>query len=109
VEPSRTEDQAQGSLLISHVLEHTKKNDSFRIGISGSPGAGKSTFIEAFGSFLSEQHQRRVAVLAVDPSSSRSVCDFIVLLLFVGQCSRFVVVLMKEMVVVDDDVFFFVL
>ena len=42
--------------------------DSVRIGISGSPGVGKSTFIEAFGLHLVEQG-RRVAVLAVDPSS----------------------------------------
>jgi len=42
-----------------------------RIGISGAPGAGKSTFIEAFGSFLTG-HGKRVAVLAVDPTSQRS-------------------------------------
>ena len=41
---------------------------SFRIGISGAPGVGKSTFIEAFGSYLLEQG-RRVAVLTIDPSS----------------------------------------
>ena len=44
---------------------------SVRLGITGSPGVGKSTFIEAFGSYLTSQ-ERRVAVLAVDPSSSRS-------------------------------------
>lgn len=42
--------------------------NSFRIGITGSPGAGKSTFIEAFGKHLVEQG-RKLAVLAVDPSS----------------------------------------
>lgn len=38
-------------------------------GLSGPPGAGKSTFIEAFGKFLTERNHK-VAVLAVDPSSS---------------------------------------
>ena len=38
-------------------------------GLSGPPGAGKSTFIEAFGKFLTD-HGKKVAVLAVDPSSS---------------------------------------
>lgn len=45
--------------------------DSIRIGISGAPGAGKSTFIEAFGNHVIEQGSR-VAVLAVDPSSAIS-------------------------------------
>jgi LAO/AO transport system kinase len=42
-----------------------------RVGISGVPGVGKSTFIDVFGSYLVE-HQKRVAVLAIDPSSSLS-------------------------------------
>lgn len=45
------------------------KNKSVRIGITGVPGAGKSTFIEAFGSYLTSLG-KKVAVLAVDPSSS---------------------------------------
>ncbi|KJZ29540.1 arginine transporter, partial [Paracoccus sp. S4493] len=44
---------------------------ALRIGLSGTPGVGKSTFIEAFGTMLTEQGLR-VAVLAVDPSSTRS-------------------------------------
>jgi LAO/AO transport system kinase len=44
---------------------------SIRIGISGVPGVGKSTFIESFGKSLTEQ-KHKVAVLAIDPSSSRS-------------------------------------
>jgi len=44
---------------------------SIRIGISGVPGVGKSTFIEAFGKNLSQQNHK-IAVLAIDPSSSRS-------------------------------------
>lgn len=53
--------------VIKQLLPHTGK--SIRIGITGSPGAGKSTFIESFGSYLCEQGHK-VAVLAVDPSST---------------------------------------
>lgn len=49
----------------------TSGKQALRIGLSGTPGVGKSTFIEAFGMMLAEQG-RKVAVLAVDPSSSRS-------------------------------------
>jgi LAO/AO transport system kinase len=57
-------DQAQD--ILEQVLPHTGK--SIRIGITGVPGVGKSTFIEALGLYLIEQG-KRVAVLAVDPSS----------------------------------------
>lgn len=53
--------------LLQSILPHTGK--SLRIGISGVPGAGKSTFIEAFGTYLCSLGHK-VAVLAVDPSSS---------------------------------------
>jgi LAO/AO transport system kinase len=53
--------------VINQLLPHVGK--SIRIGITGVPGAGKSTFIEAFGKYLCEKGHR-VAVLAVDPSSS---------------------------------------
>lgn len=53
--------------VINKILPNTGK--SIRIGITGVPGAGKSTFIETFGTYLCEQGHR-VAVLAVDPSSS---------------------------------------
>ncbi len=43
-----------------------------RIGISGVPGAGKSTLIEVLGSVLIETHRKKVAVLAIDPSSQQS-------------------------------------
>jgi LAO/AO transport system kinase len=52
--------------LLEQVLPHS--GNSIRIGITGVPGVGKSTFIEAFGLYLIEQG-KRVAVLAVDPSS----------------------------------------
>lgn len=57
-------EQAQN--LLEKLLPHTGK--SIRIGITGIPGVGKSTFIEAFGLYLIKQGHR-VAVLAVDPSS----------------------------------------
>ena len=61
------EKKAQEVLL--ELLPHTGK--SRRIGITGAPGVGKSTFIEAFGCYLVKQG-RSVAVLAIDPSSKRS-------------------------------------
>ena len=61
-------------LLAEQVMEaclpHSGK--SIRIGITGVPGVGKSTFIEAFGNYLIDAHGKRPAVLAVDPSSQRS-------------------------------------
>nr|WP_257985001.1 methylmalonyl Co-A mutase-associated GTPase MeaB [Bacillus sp. T33-2] len=59
----------QAQQLLQMVLPQT--GNAVRIGITGVPGAGKSTFIEAFGSYLCEQG-RRVAVLAVDPTSTLS-------------------------------------
>ena len=52
-------------------LQRQTRGDSVRVGITGPPGVGKSTFIEAFGCHLC-QEGRRVAVLAIDPSSSLS-------------------------------------
>lgn len=46
--------------------------NSVRIGITGVPGVGKSTFIEAFGSYLTQDQAKRLAVLAIDPSSQRT-------------------------------------
>lgn len=60
-------------LLGQDVLEHClpKSGNSIRIGITGVPGVGKSTFIEAFGKFLADSGMK-VAVLAIDPSSQRT-------------------------------------
>jgi LAO/AO transport system kinase len=69
VESTRADHRADAEALLAQVLPHT--GDSVRIGISGAPGAGKSTFIEALGLHLVDRG-RRVAVLAVDPSSTRS-------------------------------------
>ncbi|MCX7176277.1 MAG: methylmalonyl Co-A mutase-associated GTPase MeaB [Proteobacteria bacterium] len=69
IESTRHDHQARAQALLAAVLPHS--GNSIRIGISGVPGVGKSTFIEALGMHLVEQG-RRVAVLAVDPSSSIS-------------------------------------
>ncbi|MFL8937991.1 methylmalonyl Co-A mutase-associated GTPase MeaB [Rossellomorea oryzaecorticis] len=58
-----------GQELLGELMPHT--GNSLRIGITGVPGAGKSTFIEAFGEMLCNQGHS-VAVLAIDPSSSLS-------------------------------------
>ncbi|MEK4137713.1 methylmalonyl Co-A mutase-associated GTPase MeaB [Kurthia sp. FSL E2-0154] len=67
LESANIDDKAEGQALLKELLPHTGK--SIRIGITGVPGAGKSTFIETFGKMLIEQGHR-VAVLAIDPSSS---------------------------------------
>ncbi len=69
IESSRADHQAQAQALLQELLPHAGK--AVRVGISGVPGVGKSTFIEALGLLLVEQG-KRVAVLAVDPSSQRS-------------------------------------
>ncbi|HUH38057.1 MAG TPA: methylmalonyl Co-A mutase-associated GTPase MeaB [Spongiibacteraceae bacterium] len=66
VESTRDTHRQQAQEVLEHLLPYT--GNSIRIGISGIPGVGKSTFIEAFGLHLLEQG-KRVAVLAVDPSS----------------------------------------
>lgn len=67
VESNAAADSALSQEILRQILPHTGK--STRIGITGVPGVGKSTFIEAFGSYLCKQGHK-VAVLAVDPSSS---------------------------------------
>jgi LAO/AO transport system kinase len=69
VESTRPDHQARAVALLEALLPHTGK--SIRLGITGSPGAGKSTLIEALGLYLIARGHR-VAVLAVDPSSSQS-------------------------------------
>lgn len=69
VESHRAQDEAAAARLVDLALPHAGK--ALRIGLSGAPGVGKSTFIEAFGTWLTDQG-KRVAVLAVDPSSRRS-------------------------------------
>jgi LAO/AO transport system kinase len=69
IESMRPEHQIQAGELLSLLLPHSGK--AIRLGITGPPGAGKSTFIEAFGLHLVAAG-KRVAVLAIDPSSVRS-------------------------------------
>ncbi|MCH7345506.1 methylmalonyl Co-A mutase-associated GTPase MeaB [Pelomonas sp. CA6] len=69
LESTRADHRAQADALLTELLPHTGR--SLRLGISGVPGVGKSTFIEALGLFLIARGHR-VAVLAVDPSSSVS-------------------------------------
>lgn len=69
VESQKDEDRIQGQKLIDLCLPHTGK--SIRVGVTGVPGVGKSTFIEAFGQHvIAAGHQ--LAVLAIDPSSEKS-------------------------------------
>lgn len=70
VESSREDHRAQAAALVEEIRRKAP-HQAVRIGLSGTPGVGKSTFIESFGTFLTEKGLR-VAVLAVDPSSARS-------------------------------------
>lgn len=67
VESKKPEHREQAENLLKQILPFT--GNSIRVGITGVPGAGKSTFIESFGK-LAIQHGKKVAVLAIDPSSS---------------------------------------
>lgn len=68
VESTLNEHQKEAEQLLTKLMPYT--GGALKIGISGIPGVGKSTFIEAFGNFLlKENSSRKLAVLAVDPSS----------------------------------------
>ena len=69
LESTRADHRAQADELLTVLLAHTGK--AFRLGISGVPGVGKSTFIEVLGLYLIDQGHR-VAVLTIDPSSTVS-------------------------------------
>jgi LAO/AO transport system kinase len=69
IESKRTDHRQTAQLLVQELLPQTGK--AVRLGITGAPGAGKSTTIDALGTYLTEQGHK-VAVLAVDPSSSRT-------------------------------------
>ena len=66
LESTRDADYAEGQAILEEMIEDA--GDAIRVGVTGPPGVGKSTFIEALGLHLVEQG-KRVAVLAVDPSS----------------------------------------
>ncbi|MGW2490315.1 methylmalonyl Co-A mutase-associated GTPase MeaB [Streptomyces sp. NPDC001606] len=69
VESTRPQHRALAQELLTELLPHSGR--ARRIGVSGVPGVGKSTFIDAFGTMLTSLGHR-VAVLAVDPSSTRT-------------------------------------
>ncbi|WP_042381196.1 methylmalonyl Co-A mutase-associated GTPase MeaB [Streptacidiphilus melanogenes] len=69
VESTRADHRVLAQRLLTELLPHTGR--ARRIGISGVPGVGKSTFIDAFGTMLTGMGHK-VAVLAVDPSSTRT-------------------------------------
>ncbi|RHZ84878.1 hypothetical protein Glove_74g110 [Diversispora epigaea] len=85
VESTRKDHKEKAQQLLSMILTNTQnisnnnnyhhhhhhKPTTYRIGLSGPPGVGKSTFIERFGMYILSQNHR-VSVLAVDPSSSRT-------------------------------------
>ena len=69
IESTRDDHRSRADAVLTEALSHA--DTAIRVGISGAPGVGKSTFIEALGIHLVEAGHR-VAVLAVDPSSRRS-------------------------------------
>lgn len=69
VESSRERDRRASEQLLHQLIAHP--GQSVRIGITGSPGVGKSTFIDVFGRFLTAMG-KKVAVLAIDPSSQKT-------------------------------------
>lgn len=68
-ESNRSQDRAKAEKLVETILPETGK--SIRIGITGAPGVGKSTFIEVFGKYITSLGLR-IAVLTIDPSSQKS-------------------------------------
>ena len=70
LESSKNEHHSLAREIIEKCLPYSGK--SVRIGITGVPGSGKSTSIDSFGIHLIQQRNRRLAVLAIDPSSERS-------------------------------------
>ncbi|MEM7549061.1 MAG: methylmalonyl Co-A mutase-associated GTPase MeaB [Bacteroidota bacterium] len=70
IESKRKEDQELSKEILDSIV--TNKTSSVRIGITGVPGVGKSTFIESFGSYLTNKLNKKTAVLSIDPSSQIS-------------------------------------
>lgn len=69
IESANPDHHVLAAEIIEGIISHSGR--SFRLGITGVPGVGKSTFIESFGKELLEHHHK-IAVLAIDPSSSKS-------------------------------------
>ena len=72
IESQLERDNELATQIIDKLMPHT--GNSIRVGITGVPGVGKSTFIETFGLYITEldSQNRKIAVLAIDPSSQRS-------------------------------------
>lgn len=67
IESTQSQHQALAQQIIDACLPYSGK--SLRIGLTGTPGVGKSTFIDSFGQFILTEEDRQIAVLAIDPSS----------------------------------------
>ena len=67
IESSRAADRELAELIVEDCLSHS--GNSIRVGITGVPGAGKSSVIERLGAYLTGERGQKVAVLAIDPSS----------------------------------------
>ncbi|MGA3162314.1 MAG: methylmalonyl Co-A mutase-associated GTPase MeaB [Terracidiphilus sp.] len=70
IESTRTADRERAELILEDCLPHS--GNSIRVGITGVPGAGKSSVIERLGAYLTSEYRQKVAVLAIDPSSKLS-------------------------------------
>ncbi len=70
IESKLPSDHDLAQQVINAVLPHA--GGSVRIGITGVPGVGKSTFIESFGNYLIQEQGKKLAVLAIDPTSQRT-------------------------------------
>jgi len=70
VESTKPEHQLFAEQIINACMPHS--GNALRIGITGVPGVGKSTFIESFGLHLIHQENKKIAVLAIDPSSEKN-------------------------------------
>lgn len=70
VESNRADHHDLAQEILGRLLPHTGR--SVRIGITGVPGVGKSTFIEGFGEYVANEQHKNIAVLAIDPTSQRT-------------------------------------
>jgi LAO/AO transport system kinase len=70
VESNLEEDQKLSKIILEAILPHT--GNSMRVGITGVPGVGKSTFIENFGLEIIDKTQKKIAILAIDPTSQKT-------------------------------------
>jgi LAO/AO transport system kinase len=70
IESSRAADRELAERIVEDCLPHS--GNSIRVGVTGVPGAGKSSLIEVLGTWLIAEHRQKVAVLAIDPSSQLS-------------------------------------